>query len=72
MSNGIAIEQQLEDLHDAVTASNRYAERLQKEVQDMAILVNELTDKIAALNRLLTRQEAIIADALTPTNGTLY
>ena len=72
MSNGIAIEQQLDDLHDAVTASNRYAERLQKEVQDMAILVNELTDKIAALNRLLNRQEAIITDAFTTTNGTLY
>jgi len=72
MSNGIAIEQQLDDLHDAVTASNRYAERLQKEVQDMAILVNELTDKIAALNRLLNRQEAIITDALTTTTGKLY
>lgn len=63
MTDQITIELKIEDLHDAVTASNRHCKRLQDEVQQMHLTINELTDKIAALNRYMERQEKLLAGA---------
>jgi len=62
MTDQITIELKIEDLHDAVTACNRNSNRLQDEVQQMHITLNELTDKIAALNRYMERQEKLLTE----------
>lgn len=49
MNNGIAIEQQVEDMHNAIAASNRHSVRLQNQVQELALLINELNNKIELL-----------------------
>lgn len=70
MTDQISTEQKIEDLHDAVAASNRYCNRLQNEVQQMHLTINELTDKIAALNRYMERQEKYLST--TQPTGILY
>lgn len=62
MTDQITIELKIEDLHDAVTACNRHSNRLQDEVQQMHITLNELTDKIAALNRYMERHEKLLTE----------
>lgn len=70
MQDQISTEQKIEDLHDAIAASNRYCNRLQNEVQQMHLTLNELTDKIAALNRYMERHEKVMSEAKI--NGLLY
>lgn len=70
MQDQISTEQKIEDLHDAIAASNRHCNRLQREVQEMHLTLNELTEKIAAFNRYMERQEKYLST--TETQGTLY
>ena len=70
MTDQISAEQKIEDLHDAIAASNRHCNRLQNEVQKMHLTINELTDKIAALNRYMERQEKYLST--TQPTGILY